>query len=245
MRREGPAGLQSVGSISRATGDDALLSGCDTTTILDHDVARAAVSARCGGALGPDEASGWQRGHSVDLVPGRHGSPHTKLGHSALLSAIALPPAGLQRVSYTVNALAVDDVAGALQADAGDGDGSADVGGGRAEVAQGRAGAPAEANGLCVRTRVTMVAVLTGQIGKSASAFKGATPDRGPGDRSCSGRRVHGGVSTDLDTSGDNQDPVYRSCTCSPSAPGDIIRAQTVAHRLSVGAGREGVREGW
>ena len=111
-----------------------------------------------------------------------------------------------------VNALAVDDVAGALQADAGDGDGSADVGGGRAEVAQGRAGAPAEANGLCVRTGVTMVAVLTGQIGKSASAFKGATPDRGPGDRSCSGRRVHGGVSTDLDTSGDNQDPVYRSC---------------------------------
>ena len=102
-----------------------MLSGCDTTTILDHDVARAAVSARCGGALGPDEASGWQRGHSVDLVPGRHGSPHTKLGNSALLSAIALPPAGLQRVSYMVNALAVDDVAGALQADAGDGDGSA------------------------------------------------------------------------------------------------------------------------
>ena len=67
-------------------------------------------------------------------------------------------------MDYRVHALAVDDVAGALQADAGDGDGSADVGGGRAEVAQGRAGAPAEANGLCVRTGVTMVAVLTGQI---------------------------------------------------------------------------------
>ena len=182
MRREGPAGLQSVGSISRATGDDALLSGCDTTTILDHDVARAAVSARCGGALGPDEASGWQRGHSVDLVPGRHGSPHTKLGNSALLSAIALPPAGLQRVSYTVNALAADDVAGALQADAGDGDGSADVGGGRAEVAQGRAGAPAEANGLCVRTGVKAVPwwpYLQGREAKVLRLSRGPPPTAG------------------------------------------------------------------
>ena len=50
-----------------------------------------------------------------------------------------------------------------------------------------------------------------------------AAPDRGPGDRLRGGRRVHGGVSIVLDTSGENRGPVNRSRSGNraPGSPGD------------------------